>query len=425
MLRQDMTFFDNTNNTFGALSSKLNSETKKIRLTAGQSLATTLQCLAALVAAFSIAIYGSWQIFLVMLAMFPLLTLGEALEFVSLTSTEAISRKVLHRCEHRLSEAIQSIREVQAYALEDILSAAIFVPIRDIVSKQQAKTAVVSGLMMGAIELIELYVYAFAFWVGGRLVANGTLTFAQFSLSLWAMTFGASGLGRASAWGARVAKAKGSISAIFYIIDRVPPIDARPWTRIGTEYAATGFEPSEPRVIEQNLVSELRGEVELKNVYFSYPSRTDARIFNDLSLKIPASQTVAFCGESGSGKSSIVQLIERFYDPCRYERLPPASPASIVPLVSTEGGLDGEDGLELVQVKYNEAGSCSLDKVEYSQLDVRWLRNEIGLVSQEPVLFSASVLDNILMGKPNCTKEEAIEAAKVANAHSFIMSLRK
>ena len=129
--------------------------------------------------------------------------------------------------------------------------------------------------------------------------------------------------------------------------------------------------------------SEVLGNIEFKDVTFSYPTRQEVKTFNELSLNIKAGQTVALVGPSGSGKSTIAQLVERFYDPDHGQIL-----------------LDGED---------------------LQDLNVRWLRQQIGLVSQEPSLFACSIRENIAHGYPNATTAQIEEAAKLANAHDFIV----
>lgn len=128
-----------------------------------------------------------------------------------------------------------------------------------------------------------------------------------------------------------------------------------------------------------------RGEIEFRNVTFSYPTRPDEVILRDFSLTIPAGQTVALVGQSGCGKSTLMQLIQRFYDP--------------------------------------QAGQVLVDGVDVRDLNVRWLRDRIGIVSQEPVLFSTSIKENIALGlgsSANVEMDRIIAAAKQANAHQFI-----
>ena len=133
------------------------------------------------------------------------------------------------------------------------------------------------------------------------------------------------------------------------------------------------------------ILKEVSGEVEFRNVEFAYPSRPESKIFNKFCLTIPASKTVALVGGSGSGKSTAVALIERFYDPL--------------------------------------SGEILLDGVNTKALQLKWLRSQIGLVSQEPALFATSIKENILFGKEGASMDQVIAAAKSSNAHNFISQL--
>lgn len=130
---------------------------------------------------------------------------------------------------------------------------------------------------------------------------------------------------------------------------------------------------------------KLDGHIKFKNVCFSYPSRPDVMIFDNLCLKISAGKIVALVGGSGSGKSTIISLIERFYEPL--------------------------------------SGQVLLDGHDIRDLDLKWLRQQIGLVNQEPALFAASIRENILYGKDDATFDEITHAAKLSEAISFINNL--
>ena len=133
------------------------------------------------------------------------------------------------------------------------------------------------------------------------------------------------------------------------------------------------------------VLDDIRGDIELKGVYFSYPTRPDEQIFNGFSLYIPSGMTAALVGESGSGKSTVISLIERFYDP--------------------------------------QVGEVLIDNIDLKEFQLKWIRGKIGLVSQEPVLFGASIKDNIAYGKEGATIEEIRDAAELANAAKFIDKL--
>ncbi|NXB82541.1 MDR1 protein, partial [Donacobius atricapilla] len=129
----------------------------------------------------------------------------------------------------------------------------------------------------------------------------------------------------------------------------------------------------------------IKGDLEFKNVYFNYPSRPDVEILKGLNLKISSGQTVALVGGSGCGKSTTVQLIQRFYDP--------------------------------------KEGMVTIDGQDIRTLNVRYLREVIGVVNQEPVLFATSIAENIRYGREDVTMEEIEKATKEANAYDFIMKL--
>ena len=130
---------------------------------------------------------------------------------------------------------------------------------------------------------------------------------------------------------------------------------------------------------------DLTGDIEFKNVHFSYPSRPGVRILNGISFHAIRGQTIALVGSSGSGKSTCIQLLQRFYDP--------------------------------------DAGSVFIDGQSVVDYNLKWLREHIGVVSQEPILFQATIKENIRFGRESATDDEIIEAAKMANAHDFITKL--
>ena len=181
-------------------------------------------------------------------------------------------------------------------------------------------------------------------------------------IPVFVMFYLAMGMSQAEHGLVNAVEAKDAAGAVFKVLDRESKINSQ---------SDSGQKPS-----------SCTGRIELKDVHFTYPARPDHKVCNGYNLTVEAGKTVALCGASGSGKSTAIQLIERFYDP--------------------------------------SSGSVLLDGVDLRELNVRWLREQIGLVSQEPVLFSGTIAENIGMGKPGSTREEVEAAAKMANAHAFI-----
>lgn len=134
------------------------------------------------------------------------------------------------------------------------------------------------------------------------------------------------------------------------------------------------------------ILNNYTGSIQFENVFFNYPQRVDAKILQGLTLSIPAGKTIALCGSSGGGKSTVIQLLQRFYDPL--------------------------------------SGTVRLDGLNIKKLDLAWVRNQMALVAQEPTLFAISIKENIRLGRLDATDEEIISAAKQANAHNFITGLK-
>lgn len=129
---------------------------------------------------------------------------------------------------------------------------------------------------------------------------------------------------------------------------------------------------------------DIRGDISVKDVHFAYPTRPRDPVLQGMSVEIKAGQIVAFVGPSGSGKSTIVSLLERFYDPL--------------------------------------SGVVEIDGINVKQFNVKYLRSMIGYVGQEPTLFATTVRGNIKYGNPDATDEQIEAAARLSNAHDFIMS---
>ncbi|XP_061089920.1 bile salt export pump [Conger conger] len=182
-----------------------------------------------------------------------------------------------------------------------------------------------------------------------------------------AIVISGTALGRASSFTPDYAKAKIAAAQLFKLLDRVPKISMSQ--------------------TEGESWDKFKGNVEFIDCKFTYPTRPDIRVLNGLTVSVKPGQTLAFVGSSGCGKSTSVQLLERFYDP--------------------------DHGTVLID------GYCS------SRVNVPYLRSQIGIVSQEPVLFDCSIAENIQYGDNTRTvsMEEVVEAAKKAYLHDFVMGL--
>ncbi|KAK9320378.1 P-loop containing nucleoside triphosphate hydrolase protein [Lipomyces orientalis] len=274
-----------------------------------------------------------------------------------------------------IDEMLSSIRNVQAFGIQERLAAKY-----DYYSAVSQKFAQRAGFYAGSITgLAWLGLYlddAMVFWQGARFLINGQISLIALVTILPSMVQGLLAITAITPHVRAVAAATSAINKIFTTIDRASAIDSS---------SQSGL-----------MLPNVEGNIELKNIKFIYPSRPDIIVMQDFNLQIKAGSTVALIGASGSGKSTIVGLIERFYNPV--------------------------------------GGQVLLDGVNIKDLNVKWLRQQVGLVSQEPILFSGTIFENVAFGlvgtRHACAteieKRELVEeACRQANAMSFIDFLPK
>ena len=420
ILRQDVSFFDDPDNSVGALTANLRTDTSTVRGATGQGVGSALQLFGSLCFGLTIAMTSSWKYGLVLMACVPILSIGEMINMQNLATGEEAVSESLSRTAGHISETATMIREVKAFGMEgrmyDIYDAMLKAP-----HKEERNKAISAALAFGLAQCLTMLFYAFAFWWGAELIAKGELDFYDFMKTLWALGFCAAGAGQAAAFAGDAAAAGSAANRIFALIDRVPPIDTKPFmdgnpgtVEKGAECRSIPKSSSEAQKSGQGLIispDDFKGRIEFKGVKFSYPTR-EAAVLGGLDLVAAPGETIALIGQSGSGKSTAVQLIERFYDPC------------VRSAASEKAAGDDLVGV-LVDGRDPEAGSITLDGVDIRDLDPMWLRQQIGIVEQEPTLFSGTVHDNIAAGKCGepATRDEVIEAAMISNAHEFVSKM--
>eukprot|EP00943_MAST-04B_sp_MAST-4B-sp1_P007064 g7064.t1 len=271
----------------------------------------------------------------------------------------------------------------------------------DAISKSFAQgraRAFVYGSFAGAMGFLSYTAITTVLWYGGSLVIRGEMKPGTLISFLLYTIFIASALGALTSVFGQLMTAVGSSDRLFEILDLEPVINSYPNTggvipNVSKKLATNnGDNNVEKHFKDANYVdvsntsttaSSIQGEVTFTNVTFSYPSRKDITVLKNVSFQVQPGETVAICGQSGAGKSTIIQLIERFYLP-------------------TEG-------------------SIALSSYDLSTLDHKFLHSNISLVSQEPILFAASIRENILYGiDRDVPMDELIQVATKANAHKFI-----
>ncbi|KAE9201145.1 ABC transporter B family member 11 [Phytophthora fragariae] len=363
MLHQEIGWFDLDENSSGALVSRLATDSAVLQAMTSETLNRGLVNLTTLTIAFAIAFYYSWRMTLILLAVFPVLALSSYIQAQRMTGTTGNKKNndADTAAGSLLSEAIGSIRTVASFSMEVPLNS-LYVGYLNVSKEADVQIGVAGGMAFGVSQGAMFLVLAFLFFLSGRWISRGIITFEQMFMVLMVIMLSTFAIGMAAQGATDGATAKRSAQRVFKVIDRKPLIDST---------SETG-----------RSLDHVDGDIEFRNLEFTYPARPDAKIYKNYSLKIARGQTVALVGASGSGKSTAISLLERFYDPA--------------------------------------AGVVTLDGNNLKDLNLQWLREHVSLVSQEPVLFAGTIAENIELGKPGSTREEIVEAAKKANAFDFI-----
>ncbi|KAL6660468.1 hypothetical protein ACP70R_002014 [Stipagrostis hirtigluma subsp. patula] len=363
VLRQEIGFFDTEVST-GEVMQSISSDVAQIQEVMGEKMAGFVHHVFTFIFGYVVGFAKSWRIALAVFAVTPLMmTCGIAYKAIygGLTAKEEASYQ---RAGSVAQQAISSIRTVLSFVMEDRL-ADKYAEWLNKAAPIGIKMGFAKGAGMGVIYLVTYSQWALALWYGSQLVARGEIKGGDAIACFFGVMVGGRGLALSLSYYAQFAQGTVAAGRVFEVIDRAPEIDA---------YGGGG-----------RALSSVRGRIEFKDVEFAYPSRPEAMILYNLNLTIPAAKTLALVGVSGGGKSTMFALIERFYDPTR--------------------------------------GTITLDGQDLPSLNLRWLRSQIGLVGQEPVLFATSIIENVMMGKEKATRQEAIAACAKANAHTFVLGL--
>lgn len=364
VVHQEISWFDDPANSSGAVGARLSTDASSVRSLVGDALALVVQNLTTVIAGLVISFTANWILALIILAVLPLVFFQGYFQMKFVKGFSADAKVMYEEASQVANDAVGSIRTVASFCAEKKVMD-MYQQKCDAPMKQGVRLGLVSGAGFG-FSFFALYcTNAFCFYIGAILVQHGKATFGEVFKVFFALTISAIGISQTSAMAPDTNKAKDSTATIFQLLDSKPTIDSS--SNEGTTLA------------------NVKGDIEFQHVSFKYSTRPDVQIFRDLSLSIPSGKTVALVGESGSGKSTVISLIERFYNP--------------------------------------ESGRILLDGMQIQKLKLSWLRQQMGLVGQEPVLFNETIRANIAYGKEGATEDEIIAATKAANAHNFIHSL--
>lgn len=363
VVEQEVAFFD-VNRT-GELCNRLSSDTAVLQNAITVNVSMLFRYLLQIVGSLALMFYLNPALTGVLLAIVPVVSLGA-------TQYGKFVRKMRKQFQDRLAEAgteaeesLSSVRTVKSFTGEE-KAIKVYGNFIQESYKVGKKLALAQGSMEGLFSLLAYGAIAAVLWYGGKLVydnsqdpSKGITAGLLTSFLLYTLQV-AMGFALLSSLYGDFMQAVGASVRIFTLLDRKPDV----------------FIPPNPLTL-----LSLSGEIEFKDVRFTYPSRPESEVLKGVSFKVEKGQMVALVGPSGGGKSTIVSLIERFYDP-------------------------------------NE-GSIMMDGCDLKLLDLSWFRQKVATVSQEPTLFACSIRDNIAYGR-EASDEEVEDAARQANAHDFI-----
>ncbi|KAF2103362.1 P-loop containing nucleoside triphosphate hydrolase protein [Rhizodiscina lignyota] len=370
ILRQNIAYFENVG--AGEVSTRISSDINLIQDGISEKVAMIISAIAAFVAALIISFYKSWKLSLIVLSTTIAIVLAIGVGGKLTIKFKSTALKTEAAASNVAEETVASIRTTTAFGVQETMAKRY----NDHLNSAESwgfRMRSASGVMLGVVTAIIYMEHALSFWQGSRFLVDGQISLsAVITIQIAIMMAGAYLAQMLPHLGA-LSTALAAGSKVFHTIDRKSPIDP---------FEGSGMKPS-----------EVKGILEFHDVKFLYPSRSEP-VFEDLSFTMPAGRVTAFVGPSGCGKSTIVSLMQRFYLPV--------------------------------------SGSITLDGNDISELNIRWLRQHMSLVSQEPILFSGTVFENIEAGligteHEHKTDEEKVElviqAAKTSNAHDFISAM--
>ncbi|KAF1823088.1 P-loop containing nucleoside triphosphate hydrolase protein [Dissoconium aciculare CBS 342.82] len=371
ILRQNIGYFDKLG--AGEITTRITADTNLIQDGISEKVGLSLTALATFISAYAIGYYKYWKLTLILSSTIVAIFLTMAVLGQFIVKFQKNSLASYAEGGTVAEEVISSIRNAIAFGTQDKL-AKEYDKHLTLAERAGFRMKAFTGGMIAFLMMYVFLTYSLCFWLGAKYIVSGETTLTNVLTILLSIMIGAFALGNVAPNVQAFTTAVAAASKIYATIDRQSPLDPT---------------SSEGRVLEK-----LAGTVELRKVKHIYPSRPEVVVMDGVDLVVPAGKTTALVGASGSGKSTIVGLVERFYDPV--------------------------------------GGEVLLDGVKVSDLNLRWLRQQISLVSQEPTLFATTIAENIRHGligtrhegmSETETRNLVEDAARKANAHDFISQL--
>nr|CAG4718556.1 unnamed protein product [Naegleria fowleri] len=393
---QDVSFFDVTKT--GELLNRLSSDTKALENAVTSNLFIFLRNMVQAIGGVGFLFYTSWKLTLVTLSVVPPLIIG-AIIYAKIV--KKLSRKVqdaLAKSAEVAEESFSNLRTVRSFSKESFHVSEYNASI-DHSLKLSRKLAISGGVFSGIMMFCSSSAVILVLWYGGSLVLSKEITIGLLTSFIVYTFYVASSLGVVSSIFFDLMKAMGATARIHELLLQLPVIEKK--RNFHSDDGNKKDEEPNDRFASQAFdhPHEIDGHIQFHNVKFSYPSRPTQSVLKGLDIELIPSTVTALVGKSGQGKTTVASLMQRFYDP-------------------TEGQI-------------------TLDGIDIRELDTSYLRKHIGVVQQEPTLFSNSIRENICYGweesnsnsgleegmttRNGPTLEKIQDAAMKTNAHEFIM----
>lgn len=357
ILDQEVAFFDK--NRTGDLMSRLSSDATVLQNAVSVNISMGLRNIAGAIGGLAMMIYTSPKLALSILIVVPPVAVGIAFFGKKIRTFSKRTQEALGEAANVSEETLSGLRTVRSFAQEEFEKKRYESALNRSLDTAKERIWQITQFMNLAF-FIGFTAVSAVIWYGGRQVVLNELTIGeltQFLIYLFILAFSVGALG--GLWGDLMA-AVGAAKRVFDILDKKPEIALK----------------------EGRRLENVRGEIKFDDVKFSYPSRPDIEVLRKVKFTLKPGMTMALVGQSGSGKSSIASLLARMYDP--------------------------------------QSGHIFLDGNNIKELEPNWLRQQIGVVAQEPILISATIEENILYGNQTAIFSEVEKAARESNAEIFI-----
>jgi ABC-type multidrug transport system fused ATPase/permease subunit len=361
LISQDIAFFDQSKT--GAFLSRLNEDSTRIQQAVSVNISMLLRYLITSIGAFAILMWISLKLSLLMALLVPTAAGLAGWYGQKLRKLSKTVQDGQANASGIAQEALSGIRTIQSFTAENLIMNQYQNAINGAFELAQ-KRAKYSAYFQGGMSVLAYLSIAIVVWYGAHLSMNHEISLGDLtSFILYTFTLAFSVGALSSLWEDYM-KAIGASEVVFELLSRKSTLT----------------------IATQPILQEIKGAIEFQNIRFAYPSRPEMLVLKDLNLKIKPKEVIAIVGSSGAGKSTISALLSRFYEP--------------------------------------NQGKILIDEITIESFDLKHLREQIALVSQEPLLFATTIAENIRYAKPNASHEEIIQAAKMANADEFIMKFK-